>query len=72
MPRRVCRSCGQVIPPKLKLKMETPKLRDSVVKEIHESRLKRGYLAQRYFVPLRMVTAIKRLPLEEALAAYGH
>jgi hypothetical protein len=73
MPKRFCRHCGQVIPPKVREPVEYRKLAPQTVETIYVSPYRRSWLAANYALPLKQVTLIKRArTLEEAIHAHGH
>ena len=73
MPKRFCRHCGQVIPPKVREPVEYRKLAHHVVEDIYTSPYRRSWLATTYALPLKQVTLIKRCnSREEAVNAHGH
>jgi hypothetical protein len=73
MPKRFCRHCGQLIPPKEKPGTEYRKLAPYIVEQIYVSPYRRSWLAEQYKIPLKQVTLIKRARTqEEAVHEHGY
>jgi hypothetical protein len=73
MPKKFCRHCGQLIPPKMREPVEYRKLAPCVVEDIYVSPYRRSWLAANYALPLKQITLIKRCNTrEEAVELYGH
>jgi hypothetical protein len=69
MPNSFCRTCGQPIIEKPKLK-QWLQLRQDLVRQIHGDHRKRTWIARELRLSIRIITGIKSLPIEAAIEKY--